>query len=281
MRSFTATVFGLAAPVVLALPAIAIVQSAAPIADFLATIGGSTSKETVGGHLQSGWRKMLPLTRDGGEVIGARFFSEKIAREGSATAMRARTAFADECRAKGGALANERSEVHTLFRDRVLTDVAWRGDGGKYFQTGLTAVCETAHGAVLGGFVAIVYDTTAVNRGFATALVGKVPTETAIYAYRPGRIVSQAMIEGRQDGERARLAAHAADRKVLEDRFEEFRKAIVIGTDTNCGTVIELRGPMVEVALPVTRTAPNGQSTFWSKREALFPPGTALCRYGL
>lgn len=281
MRTFIAIFFGPVALVVLALPTTVAAQPAAPIADFLTTIGGSTSVETIGGHLQNGWRKMLPLTRDGGEVIGARFFSEKISRDGSATAKRARAAFAEECRAKGGALADERSEVHTLFRDRVLTDVAWRGDGGKYFQTGLAAVCETAAGAVLGGFVGIVYDTTAINRGFAAALVGKVPTETAIYAYRPARIVSQAMIDRGQAGEQARLAAHAADHKRLEAEFEAFQNGIEIGTDTNCGTVIELRGPMAEVALPVMRKAPNGERTFWSKRDALLPPGAGLCRYGL
>lgn len=281
MRSFTATIFGSSALAALALPAAAAAQTAPQITDFLADIGGSASERTIGGHLQSGWRKMLPLTRDKPEIIGARFFSEKITREGSATAERARTAFAEECRAKGGVIAAESSEVHTLFRDRVLTDVEWRGDGGKYFQTGLTAVCETVSGAVLGGFVAIIYDTTAINRGFATVLVGRVPTDTAVYAYRPGWIVSQAIIDRGQAREQARQAAHAAEQDRLQAGFEAFQKGIAIGTDTNCGTVIELRGPMVEVAVPVTRTAPNGQLTFWSRRDALFPPGTGLCRYGL
>ena len=281
MRSFPATKLYLAALVAIVLPVATTAQTAPHITDFLADIGGSTSERTIGGHLQSGWRKMLPLTRDGGEVVGARFFSEKITRAGSATAIRARNAFADECRAKGGEIAAEASDVHALFRDRVLTDVEWRGDGGKYFQTGLTAVCETVSGAVLGGFVAIIYDTTAVNRGFATALVGKVPNETAIYAYRPGRIVSQAMIDRGHAGEQARQAAHTAGQDRLQAGFEAFQKGIAIGTDTHCGTVIDLRGPMVEVAVPVTRTAPSGQSTFWSRRDALFPPGTGLCRYGL
>lgn len=256
-------------------------QSTRHISDFLDTIGGSTSAKTVDGHLQGRAQMMLPLTRDASQVIGARYFSEKLTANGLATAERARGAFADECRAKGGALADERSEVHTLFRDRVLRGVTWQGIGGKYFQTGMVAVCGTNAGDVLGGYVAVIYDTTAVNKGLVTALIGKVPTDTAIYAYRPDRIVSQAMIDRRLAG---RVAAEQADLVRETERqagFERFRKAIELGTYTNCGTVIQLRGPLVEVALPPTQTAPNGQATFWSRRDALFPPGSVVCTYGL
>jgi hypothetical protein len=64
-------------------------------------------------------------------------------------------------------------------------------------------------------------------------------------------------------------------------RAEAFRKAMAVGSETNCGTVIQLRGPMVEIAVPAYRNTPNGQSTFWSKRDRLYPIGPALCSYGL
>lgn len=54
----------------------------------------------------------------------------------------------------------------------------------------------------------------------------------------------------------------------------------MIGTVTNCGTVIEVRGPMVEIAVPPTVLTPNGQTTFWSRRDAL-PPSSTPCTYGL
>lgn len=42
------------------------------------------------------------------------------------------------------------------------------------------------------------------------------------------------------------------------------------------GTVIQIRGPIVEIAVPPVRLTPNGQSTFWSKRAVLARPGIAL-----
>ncbi len=77
------------------------------------------------------------------------------------------------------------------------------------------------------------------------------------------------------------LAAILADYAAEQRANEAFQKDIVVGTETNCGTVIQVRGPMVEIAVPPVRPTPNGQSTFWSKRTALTHPGPALCTYGL
>jgi hypothetical protein len=56
----------------------------------------------------------------------------------------------------------------------------------------------------------------------------------------------------------------------LENRYRaslviwaQWRKQLTIGSDTNCGPVIGLRGPMVEVA--------NNAQALWFKREVLFP----------
>ena len=105
-----------------------------------------------------------------------------------------------------------------------------------------------------------------------------VPTVTAIYAYRPNQIENRTTLEA-AIAKRALAAATARADEVA--RTEAFRKEIAVGIETNCGTVIQLRGPMVEIAVPAYRNTPNGQSTFWSKRDRLYPVGPALCSYGL
>lgn len=130
-------------------------------------------------------------------------------------------------------------------------------------------MCSRGPNQVLGGFVAITYDTTEVaTKGEIgsrlMSRVSMVPTRTAVYAYRPDQIRSAAWFQRAQD-------TYIADREAEQKRREAFRRDLAIGTVTNCGTVIQIRGPMVEIAVPPTRLTPNGQSTFWSRRDALAP----------
>jgi hypothetical protein len=99
-------------------------------------------------------------------------------------------------------------------------------------------------------------------------------TRTAVYAYRPDRIRTAASFETQE-------AALRADDAAEQRANEIFRRDLAIGTETNCFTVIQIRGPMVEIAVPPVRLTPNGQSTFWSKRTVLARPGIAPCTYGL
>ncbi|KQN72970.1 hypothetical protein ASE91_18135, partial [Sphingomonas sp. Leaf62] len=78
----------------------------------------------------------------------------------------------------------------------------------------------------------------------------------------------------RQHRQHRQLAAILADYATEQRANEAFQKDIAVGTETNCGTVIQVRGAMVEIALPPVRPTPNGQSTFWSKRTAL-----SCCRF--
>lgn len=53
-----------------------------------------------------------------------------------------------------------------------------------------------------------------------------------------------------------------------------WRKTIAIGTRTNCGLVIDVRGPLAQVQLPASTTY-NSAREHWVEREQLSIP-----RYG-
>ena len=254
-------------------------QQTPGIADFLATIGGDTDMKTSGSLRTRPSPQVFPLLDNADEIIGYRFFSEKITTNGSATAERARDAFAQECSAKGGRIEPEDGDAARTFRDRALgRRLPPRGEF-KHFWSGISAVCSRGSNQVLGGFVAITYDTTevATKGDIGSRLMSRVsmvPTRTAVYAYRPDKIRSAAWFQRAQD-------SYVADREAEQKRREAFRRDLAIGTVTNCGTVIQIRGPMVEIAVPPTTLTPNGQSTFWSRRDALAPTFSTPCTFGL
>lgn len=255
------------------------VTSEPGIADFLTTIGGDTALKTSGSMLSDPSPQLYPLVRDAPEIIGYRFFAEKLAANGSATAERTKDAFAQECAAKGGQIASEDSDVARSFHDRVLGRRLPPRGSFKHFWSGISAVCARSPSEVMGGFVAITFDNTelATKGDFGARLFSKISvmaTRTAVYAYRPDRIPTAASFERRE-------ATLRADDAAEQKANEAFRRTLAIGTETNCGTVIQIRGPMVEIAVPPVRLTPNGQSTFWSKRTVLARPGVAPCTYGL
>lgn len=254
-------------------------SSATGIADFLTTIGGGTEVKTSGSILSDPLPQLYPLTRDGSEIIGYRFFAEKLAANGSATAERAQAAFAQECSAKGGQIKPEDGEVARSFSERVLGRRLPPRGNYKHFWSGLSAVCARSSSEIMGGFVAITFDNTelATKGDFGAKLFSKIAlmaTRTAVYAYRPDRIPTAASFETRK-------ATLRADDAAEQKANDAFRQTLAIGTETNCGTVIQIRGPIVEIAVPPVRLTPNGQSTFWSKRTVLARPGLAPCTYGL
>lgn len=272
-----------ATPLVIATALLAVLPGsgvpASGIADFLTTIGGDTEVKTSGSMLSDPSPQLYPLARDGSEIIGYRSFAEKLAANGSATAERAQAVFAQECTAKGGRIEPEDGEVARSFHNRVLDRTLPPRGSYKHFWSGLSAVCARSPSEVMGGFVAITFDNTelATKGDFGPRLFSKISlmaTRTAVYAYRPDRIPTAASFEKRE----ATLRAYdAAEQKANE----AFRQTLAIGAETNCGTVIQIRGPMVEIAVPPVRLTPNGQSTFWSKRTVLARPGIAPCTYGL
>ena len=257
----------------------AMAQQSPGVADFLATIGGDTDMKTSGSLRTRPSPQVFPQLDDADEIIGYRFFSEKITANGSATAERARDAFTQECTAKGGRIEPQDGDAARTFRDRALGRRLPPQGEFKHFWSGISAVCSRGPDQVLGGFVAITYDATevATKGDLGSRLMSRVsmvPTRTAVYAYRPDQIRSEGWFQRAQD-------SYVADRDAEEKRRETFRRDLAIGTVTNCGTVIQIRGPMVEIAVPPTRLTPNGQSTFWSRRDALAPTFSTPCTYGL
>jgi hypothetical protein len=255
------------------------VTLAPAIADFLTSIGGDTAMKTSGSMPLDPSPQIYPLVRDESEIIGYRFFAEKLTANGSATAERVREVFERECAAKGGRIEPDDGKVARSFRDRVLGRRLPPRGSFKHFWSGVSAVCVRSPSQVMGGFVAITFDNTelATKGDIGARLFNRIslmPTRTAVYAYRPDRIRSTASFQAQQ-------AARRAD-NVAEQRTQEaFRHDLAVGTETNCGTVIQIRGPMVEIAVPPVRLTPNGQSTFWSKRAVLALPRIASCTYGL
>jgi hypothetical protein len=123
--------------------------------------------------------------------------------------------------------------------------------------------------------------TDVVSKGHVgSSLLSKefgLPTNTAINAFRPNQIETRASLEAASN--RRTLAAQT-DVANERARTDSFRKEMAVGSEVNCGTVTQLRGPMVEIVVPPYRSTPNGQSTFWSKRERLYPAGMMHCSYG-
>lgn len=272
------------------LPVISVVFATMPLAaaapnppavsDFISKIGGDTSLKTMGGTMT--WPQAQPLVRNKHELLGYRFFAENISSNAMATTERSRQAFATACVSAGGTLEADEGVVTKEFYKRVLGDVIGPRVGKDYWR-GHVAVCAAGPNRVLGGFVAVVHDTTdVVSKGdIGSRFLSKVfglPTNTAIYAFRPNQIETRAALE---TASAKRVALVAAEQANESARTEVFRKDMAVGSETSCGTVIQLRGPMVEIAVPAYRSTPTGQSTFWSKRERLYPAGPALCSYGL
>jgi len=80
---------------------------------------------------------------------------------------------------------------------------------------------------------------------------------------------ARAAADGRaREREAARIAAlaHARDE---ESRLKPFRDALIIGSRTNCGMVIDIRGPLVQVQLPPDIRGAGDQREFWARRDEL------------
>lgn len=83
--------------------------------------------------------------------------------------------------------------------------------------------------------------------------ISLIATCTRSYDCRPDLIRTAASFTTQEPARRAEDAAEHRANKT-------FRRGLGLGTETDCGTVIQLRGPMVENALQPVRLTPNGQS---------------------
>lgn len=73
--------------------------------------------------------------------------------------------------------------------------------------------------------------------------------------------------QARHQLERDQMRAAMESQAQFEQQLANWRAGLQIGTQTDCGYVIETRGPMVQIA-------GSNQSVMWLPREKVFPRGT-------
>jgi hypothetical protein len=271
--------------------AASVAQTQIVFGDFITQIGGSTDFKTLQGSRLSGIGRVASAAGgnrspsitpdkardDAGQnfgydlflpsMSGHRFFNVDNKSDQLATAKAAKAKFADECVAKNGAVEPDDSSVAARF---------WRDNGERfsvsdnYFtNTVSTGVCVGASQQPLGGFVAI-------TRTVKTQVFFVRTNRTAIYAIKGDSIASaQTFADEERESLRVKVADEDRSRQTRlaaeaeERRLTEWRKSIALGTSTNCGLVIDVRGPLVQVQLPGNTTGPSGQREFWIKRTEL------------
>lgn len=257
----------------LALPAYA--QDNSEWNSFLAAIGGSTSVKVVGG----GSVEARPLQSNADEIWGAKFFKDKGASDPWVVTSHSLQIFMTTCGSLGGSVLAQDDERTMIFAKRVIADLI-APTGMRHQWRGRVAICDGPKGVPLAGFVSLILDNTEIFRTgdsgskMLGAIFGRLSNTTAIYLFRPDKLPTKAALLQAKANETARLAAGQA-------KIKEFRNKLAIGDETSCGTVIQIREPLAEVAVPVTVQAPNGQQSFWSRKDRLFPPGYGPCSYGL
>ena len=56
---------------------------------------------------------------------------------------------------------------------------------------------------------------------------------------------------------------------ISPERLAPWREALNVGDRTNCGMVVDTRGPIVKVQLPANISLPSGEREFWARRSEL------------
>lgn len=98
-------------------------------------------------------------------------------------------------------------------------------------------------------------------------LTAKVMPITASWIERRRMAAEGARVAERASAERQMAAAERA--RTEESRLRPFRAGLKVGSSTNCGMVIDVRGPLVQVQLAPSFTRPAGPREFWVRRDQL------------
>lgn len=70
-----------------------------------------------------------------------------------------------------------------------------------------------------------------------------------------------------------------ADLKAVTERMRAFETNLAIGTETNCGMILDIKGPIVEVQVPSYVRLGNGQTRVFVHKDILDVPDGNRCRY--
>ncbi len=258
----------------------------APVANFLRELGGTEDEHKLGFGASSPERRVLEANR--AQVIGWRALSNKRSDDAMDDTRRALAAYARDCAAKGGTLDAPDSASTRAFQKQALDPHIGPRLGLDYWRS-VATVCAAHDGSVLGAFAAVVHDNTDVGRrgdpgSRALVKLFGLPTTTAVFAFAPGSAPTNADLAGQDRAWRDIEARARATTEMARQRHEralvDWRAGLKVGDRTNCGLVVDLRGPLVRVQLPAGMTLANGASEVWVRREALSDNGTEeTCRH--
>lgn len=108
-------------------------------------------------------------------------------------------------------------------------------------------------------------------RAFATRYAGTDPDGlVAIATSRAGEIEDRNRAAAAETEKRRQVAA-AADASQKHSQAVAFRKTVQVGSDTHCGLVLAVKGPIAEVQAPIGQV--------WMKISQLYPAGLARCDF--
>jgi hypothetical protein len=174
-----------------------------------------------------------------GAFVGTRGFKVKNA---DLTVDVARKSFEAECIGLGGHLDKRTNAANIANYYKVR------------FEAKDLSLCVNSDEMPLGALIASAYHSDYYGESYVALSVMTQETAAEMIA-----IYHQAM-----DREKRQSAAYAKDYAARQARIAEWRKTLAVGTETHCGPVIEIRGPMVQVAY---RTQPG-----WVRLERLYLP---------
>jgi hypothetical protein len=179
----------------------------------------------------------------------ARSFEHKMARR---IAYDAGEHFMADCKAAGGG-PELKANPHALasyYREAKKGPIAYDA---------LARMCVRADGKALSALLAT-YDSDRWGDQYVHIYMMSPKGAADMQAVYQSAIKQQQQYAEKERRRQAELESRYRASLVI---WAQWRKQLTIGSDTNCGPVIGLRGPMVEVA--------NNAQALWFKREALFP----------
>lgn len=241
--------------------------------DFTSAIGGSDDVSRVGGESAIVAR---PLTDNLSEIIAARFFREKARRDPFLISDRVFDLFGQSRAARSGTALDQGDPRTAQFAERVVSQLTrTTGERNKWHDR--VAICDEINGEPLGGLVSLVKNNSGVVRDgdAGSQLLGDlfgISNHTAVYLFSPHRLSSKQDVIDAETAKQAAVVETAAQITSEREELALFHEELEVGDATNCGLVIELRGPLAPIAIRTNRRAPNGENTFWSRVDDLAPP---------
>jgi hypothetical protein len=184
-----------------------------------------------------------------GAFTGYRVFKDK---QAGVIANKARGRFGAECAALGGHFDTKANRTEIAAHFSKAKQVTFNGND--------LSVCVDADELPLGALIASTY-TNRHKESFVRLFVMTQVTATEMMA-----------IYHRGMAKELRFQADIAEQLAATDaRIAAWRKRLAVGTETHCGPVLDIRGPVAQVAY--------GTHEGWVRIERLYPPQDAnSCR---